>query len=77
VTGVLLLHTLVFYALIYPSDSKLLMTKVKMTYKESGVNKYEGSDKLRDIFTYTVELHLSGRWLSGSAWPSGSICREF
>jgi hypothetical protein len=22
----------------------------------------------------TVELHLSGRWLSGSAWPFGQIC---
>jgi len=21
------------------------------------------------LILYTVELHLSGRWLSGSAWP--------
>jgi len=25
----------------------------------------------------TAELHLSERWLSGSAWSVGSICREF
>jgi len=25
----------------------------------------------------TVELHLSGRWLSGSARRIGLICREF
>jgi len=24
-----------------------------------------------------VELHLPGRWLSGSAWPFGWICWEF
>ena len=24
----------------------------------------------------TVELHLSGRWLSGSAWHLGEICLE-
>jgi len=25
----------------------------------------------------TVELHSSGRWLSGSDWPFRQICREF
>jgi len=25
----------------------------------------------------TVELHLFGRWLSGSAWPFEQICRKF
>ena len=25
----------------------------------------------------TVKLRLSGRWLSGSTWPLGKICREF
>jgi len=29
----------------------------------------EGKSLLR--YTYTVELHLSGRWLSGSVWPFG------
>jgi hypothetical protein len=24
----------------------------------------------------TVELHLSGSWISGSAWLFGQICRE-
>jgi len=48
-----------------------------VTCKKSGANKYERSDKFGDIITYTVEIHLSGSWLSGSAWPFGSICREF
>jgi hypothetical protein len=26
---------------------------------------------------YTVKFHLSGRWLSGSAWPFEEVCREF
>jgi hypothetical protein len=25
----------------------------------------------------SVEFHFSGSWLAGSAWPFGSICREF
>jgi len=32
---------------------------------------------LGNIYLYAVELHLSARWLSGSAWPFGEICREF
>jgi hypothetical protein len=35
----------------------------------------EGKSLLR--YTYTVELHLSGHWLSGSASPFGWICPQF
>jgi hypothetical protein len=35
----------------------------------------EGKSLLR--YTYTVELYLSGPWLSGSASPFGWICPEF
>jgi hypothetical protein len=28
-------------------------------------------------FSYTVEFHLFGRWLSGSVWSFGQICRKF
>ena len=27
-----------------------------------------------DVKTQTVDLHLPGRWLSGSNWPFGQIC---
>jgi len=31
----------------------------------------------RESYVRIVELHLSGHWLFGSAWPFAEISREF
>jgi hypothetical protein len=55
------------------------VTTVHAVFTEAATARCPGTHGSVQVFSFqtTVELRLSERWLSGSAWSFGQICTEF